>query len=146
MTAKRLPVPKPGVTAAKARALGVIVPFDMPDDAVVTCVVDRYPREYAWTLHWSNGVRSGMRQPSDPPSGFCGCPPCAARYRKRVGCTNVAVDVLSDVGAVDLVETARLLVKALGCDEEDVDLHEAARRALEATYQRGRRDMEASRP
>lgn len=63
----RRPIPTLGETAKSARERGCLVPIGwLPDDAVVTKVEDWYPEVYAWTIHWSSGITTGVRRPDEP--------------------------------------------------------------------------------
>lgn len=62
----RRDIPQLGETCREAAARGCNITFGIPDDATVVKVVDRYPAEYAWSIYWSNGMRSGVRLDTDP--------------------------------------------------------------------------------
>jgi hypothetical protein len=63
----RRPIPSLGETAKSARERGCLVPIGwLPDDAIVTKVEDWYPEVYAWTIHWSTGITTGVRRPDEP--------------------------------------------------------------------------------
>lgn len=63
----RRPIPRLNETAGEARLRGCLVPerYILPDDAVVTKIVDQYPEVYAWTITWSTGITSGVRAPDE---------------------------------------------------------------------------------
>jgi hypothetical protein len=65
----RNPIPREGETAKDARARGCLVPYSISDNETVVLVEDDYPARYVWSIHWTNGVVSGVRGIKDVNAG-----------------------------------------------------------------------------